>query len=69
MNALKVLASLILILVVMITALLCLFLSTCAFDGRIGGTLRGQYVIADLIDIAVMIAALFGIVRLNRKKQ
>ncbi|HEX3819065.1 MAG TPA: hypothetical protein VHW45_01975 [Candidatus Sulfotelmatobacter sp.] len=70
MSALRILAIIGLVFVVLITALLCLFFSMCAFGGSsIPGNVQGQYFVLDLVDIAVMVAALIGIVKLARGKR
>ena len=68
MNALRILGIICLVFVVPITALLCFFFSICAFSKGIAGNSQEQYLVADLIDVAVMIAALVGIVKLAKQK-
>jgi hypothetical protein len=68
MNALRILAIICLVFLVLITALLCFFFSICAFNRSVGGNSQGQFLVLDLVDIGVMIAALVGIVKLAKQK-
>lgn len=68
MEALRIIGIICLVFVVLIAAVLCFFFSICAFSKGVSGNAQGQFVLFDLIDIAVMVAALFGIVKLARSK-
>ena len=69
MNALRIIGIICLVFVVLITALLCFFFSICAFSGSSSGGSQGTFLVLDLIDIGVMIAALVGIIKLAKQKQ
>ncbi len=69
MSALRILGIICLVFVVLITALLCFFFSICAFNIGSPNSGWGTFLVLDLIDIGVMIAALVGIIKLARQKQ
>jgi hypothetical protein len=66
---LKIVATVLLTFVVLITAFLGSFFSMCAVrgDGTTAGN-RGSYVLLDLIDIGIMVGAVVLIAKLNRAK-
>jgi hypothetical protein len=66
--ALKILATAVLGLVVVITAVFCLGFSICAVtgDGSTQGN-RGIYLLQDLIDIVIMVGAVLLLMGLNRQ--
>ena len=65
----KILATAFLGLVVIVTAVCCLGFSICAVsgDGSSAGN-RGTYLLMDLIDIVIMIGAVFVILGLNKEQ-
>jgi hypothetical protein len=62
----KILASFLLGIVVLVTAFAGLILSICAVGGGISMGDRMSYAVMDLIDIAIMVGAFLLILRLNR---
>ena len=61
----KVLATVVLALVVCATAFLGFFFTMCATSRDISD--RGSFVIADVVDIGIMIGAIVWIAKLNRR--
>lgn len=66
----KTLATIALSLIAIVASLVLVLSSICAFGGGIGGTNseRGSYLLCAIIALAVVVAAMSAIVKLNRQR-